>query len=206
MSQLNIVNFNGQIVRPSKVVCVGRNYLEHISELGNQIPSEPVIFMKPNSAICDDLLSHSQEEVHYEGELCFIIKNGIIAGIGFGLDLTKRKLQSSLKEKGLPWERAKAFDNSAVFSEFIEVPKNIDNLSISLMINDNIVQQGGCPLMINKPSALVANINAFMTLIDNDIIMTGTPSGVGKIEKGQVFKGEVFDGPTCLVSKQWRVK
>jgi 2-keto-4-pentenoate hydratase/2-oxohepta-3-ene-1,7-dioic acid hydratase in catechol pathway len=205
MSQLNTVSFDGQIVSPSKIVCVGRNYLDHIAELGNEIPSEPVIFMKPNSAIGDNLLSHSKEDIHYEGELCFIIKNKLIAGVGFGLDLTKRTLQASLKAKGLPWERAKAFDNSAVFSAFVNVPYNVSNLSILLAINGQLRQQGAYALMINKPSELLAYISAFMTLIDNDIVMTGTPSGVGNIVKGQIFTGEVFDKNKCIVSKQWSV-
>ena len=205
MSQLKTVNVNNQAVKPSKIVCVGRNYLEHIYELGNNIPDEPVIFIKPNSAISNDVLSHKQEDIHYEAELCFLIKNGIIAAVGFGLDLTKRKLQSRLKDQGLPWERAKGFDNSAVFSTFVGLPSSIANLSISLTINGKLTQQGGYSLMVNKPCALVTNINAFMTLIDNDIIMTGTPSGVGRIETGQVLKGEVFASATCLVSKQWTV-
>lgn len=209
MNQLNKVNFISKLIQPSKIVCVGRNYIDHIIELGNQVPSEPVIFVKPNSAISDTLRSqsniNSHDEIHYEGELCFIIQHGIIAGVGFGLDLSKRKLQSSLKEKGLPWERAKSFDGAAVFSDFVALPANIEKLSISLTINNQVVQQGGYSLMINKPFALIENISEFMTLTDNDILMTGTPSGVGKIEKGQVFVGEVFDGEHCLISKKWTV-
>jgi len=205
MSQLNTISFKNEWVSPSKIVCIGRNYLDHITELGNQIPFEPVIFLKPNSAISEDLNSKNQDEIHYEGELCFIIKNGEIAGLGFGLDLTKRKLQSQLKEKGLPWERAKAFDGSAVFSAFVELPADISNLTFALSVNEHLVQQGRVKSMMNTPYRLVENISAFMSLVDNDIIMTGTPSGVGKVEKGQIFLGEVFDGTQGLISKQWTV-
>lgn len=143
--------------------------------------------------------------MHYEGELCFIVKDNRLAGVGFGLDLTKRTLQSSLKEQGLPWERSKAFDGSAVFSEFVAIPANITELSLVLYIDDHIIQQGGYSEMIHKPEALMANINSFMSLVENDVIMTGTPSGVGKIKKGQVFIGKVYAGKHCLISQQWTV-
>ena len=94
---------------PSKIVCVGRNYAEHIAELNNETPTSMVLFVKPNSAISQQLhAEHNGEALHYETELCFLIKNKQLAGVGLGLDLTKRSLQSALKEKGLPWERAKA--------------------------------------------------------------------------------------------------
>jgi 2-keto-4-pentenoate hydratase/2-oxohepta-3-ene-1,7-dioic acid hydratase in catechol pathway len=203
MSQHNTVSFAGKRVSPSKVVCVGRNYLAHIEELGNAIPTEPVIFIKPNSAIGESLCTQGKDDIHFEAELCLLIQNGIIAGLGFGLDLTKRCVQSKLKEKGLPWERAKAFDNAVVFSEFVECPAALSSLSISLSIDKKIRQQGAYSQMIYKPDALVANIQEFMTLADYDIVMTGTPSGVGKVEKGQVFTGEVFNDSVCIVASQW---
>ncbi len=113
------VMFENKKVIPSKIVCIGRNYVEHIKELGNEMPSSMVIFNKPNSSVSDTLFEPANELCHYEGEISFLITNSKISGVGFGLDLTKRKIQGSLKEKGLPWERAKAFDNSAVFSEFV---------------------------------------------------------------------------------------
>lgn len=202
---MNEIRFNGNLLITSKVVCIGRNYLAHIEELDNDVPDEPVIFVKPNSSISDSLLAHERDEIHYEGELCFLVEHGEIVGLGFGLDLTKRALQKKLKEKGLPWERAKAFDNAVVFSDFVSVPECLEDLSMVLSINNRVVQEGHYSLMINKPAQLLANISEFMTLFDNDIVMTGTPSGVGKIEKGQVFKGEIFNQGTCLVSKQWTV-
>jgi len=108
-------------VAPAKIVCVGRNFVEHIEELGNEIPENMVIFLKPNSAVAEDLRACHDEPLHYEGELCFLFEKGRFAAVGFGLDLTKRNLQSQLKVKGLPWERAKAFDGSVVFSSFVPI-------------------------------------------------------------------------------------
>ena len=206
MQQLNGVCFNNEELLPSKIVCVGRNYLDHIAELGNQVPTEPVIFMKPNSAISNTLIYNQKDKIHYEAELCFIVKNRKVAGVGIGLDLTKRILQNTLKEKGLPWERAKAFDGSVVFSRFVDLPTNIEDLSMSLKINGVDTQHANYALMINKPDELIRNIGAFMTLIDNDIIMTGTPSGVGEIATGQVFEAEVYVGEQVIVSKKWTVE
>lgn len=203
MSQTKSVNFAGQQVQPSKIVCVGRNYVGHINELGNEIPTEPVIFLKPNSAIGQVLHSVLLDEIHYEGELAFIIDNGRIAGVGFGLDLTKRKLQNHLKEKGLPWERAKAFDEAAIFSAFVPIGEDLSELSLVLEIDGKVKQSGGFTLMINKPQALIANIQTFCTLVDNDIVMTGTPAGVGKVEKGQIFNASVFKGSKCIVETAW---
>lgn len=203
MYKVNTVDYLGKPCVPSKVVCVGRNYLDHVNELGNEVPAEPVIFVKPNSAIGNELISGRDPEIHYEAELCFLVKQGKLAGIGVGLDLTKRHLQTILKQGGLPWERAKAFDNAAVFSEFVAIPDNIQSISLSLQINGSLRQQGAVVNMIYPPEFLLNNISDFMTLTDNDIIMTGTPSGVGMVQKGQVFEAKVMQGSNCLVCKQW---
>lgn len=206
MNQMKSLSFAKQDVYPSKIVCVGRNFVDHVIELGNEMPTEPVIFIKPNSAIGEDLLSVRDEAIHYEGELSFIVRNGKIAGVGFGLDLTKRKLQNQLKEKGLPWERAKAFDGAALFSAFVPIDENLSDLSLHLNIDGKLTQSGGYSLMINKPEELVANIQKFCTLLDNDIVMMGTPKGVGQIEKGQLFEASVFNGETLLIEKSWVAK
>lgn len=203
MSQIKSVDFSGQQVFPSKIVCVGRNYVDHINELGNEMPIAPVIFLKPNSAIGNQLHSVIDEDIHYEGELAFMINNGKIAGVGFGLDLTKRKLQSYLKEKGLPWERAKAFDGAALFSTFVAIGEDLSALSLVLEIDGKQKQSGGYDLMINKPQKLITTIQEFCSLVNNDIVMTGTPAGVGKIEKGQLFKASVLQGTKCIVEKSW---
>ena len=107
------VNVEEQVISPSKVVCIGRNYLEHIQELSNVVPDEMVVFNKPSTSIASQLHSFHDEQLHYEAEICFIVKSGQFSAVGVGLDLTKRKLQSNLKSKGLPWERAKGFGCSS---------------------------------------------------------------------------------------------
>ncbi len=202
---MNGIKYNDKEITPSKVICIGRNYVEHIKELGNEMPEDMVIFCKPNSSVSSELYSFG-EDSHYEGEISFVIKEGKIAGVGFGLDLTKRALQSKLKSKGLPWERAKAFDRAAVFSEFVRIDKSdIEFLSLELYINDKLIQKGGVDLMIYKPEEIAKEIESFMSLEDGDIVMSGTPKGVGKYKKGDLFKGKIFSKSKLLVDKEWIV-
>jgi 2-keto-4-pentenoate hydratase/2-oxohepta-3-ene-1,7-dioic acid hydratase in catechol pathway len=194
-------------IAPSKIVCIGRNYLEHIRELGNETPEEMVIFNKPNSAISTKLRAFIDEPLHYEGEICFMMRAGRLHAVGFGLDLTRRELQSKLKAKGLPWERAKAFDGAACFSDFVtlgDIP--LQSLSLQLEINGELRQQGGYELMMNKPEQIVAGISDFMSLDDGDIIMTGTPQGVGQVQPGDRFVGRVLAGERELVSCEWQAE
>lgn len=199
------ISYNNESVTVSKVVCIGRNYVEHIEELGNEIPSSMVVFNKPNSAISDTLYYFS-EHCRFEGEICFLIRSGQIDGIGFGIDLTHADIQNQLKAKGLPWERAKAFDNSAVLSDFVPFDSEIKSLSMRLSINGTLVQFATYDLMIYKPLEMIEEIESFMSLEDNDIIMSGTPKGVGTYSIGDRFKGEVFAGNELLVHKEWLVK
>jgi len=199
----NTILFNDKPIAPSKVVCVGRNYVEHIKELNNAIPTEPVIFIKPNSAISSELVLPGSDEIHYEGELAFLINQGKLVGVGFGLDLTKRQVQNELKSNGLPWERAKAFDQSAVFSEFVPITGDIDGLHLELYINDQLQQKGGCSMMLHSPHELVKEINSFMTLEDGDILMTGTPAGVGQVHAGDVFIGRIYTDDQLLIEARW---
>jgi len=199
---LNTIVVNGKTVKPSKVVCIGRNYVEHINELGNEIPDDMVVFTKPNSAITSMLKSFDGEQLHYEGEICFVYEKGRFSAVGFGLDLTKRILQSTLKKNGLPWERAKAFNGSALFSEF-KIIDSCHDLSVELSINNKLCQQGGVDLMMYKPEDILDGITSFMTLEDGDIVMTGTPKGVGKITEGDDFHGAILINNTHLVSAVW---
>ena len=201
---MNAVNVIGAPVYPSKIVCVGRNYVAHIRELGNEVPDGMVVFNKPNSAITDVLYSQIDNQVlHYESELAFTIAQGKLAAVGFGLDLTKRTLQTTLKEKGLPWERAKAFDGAALFSAFIALPRDIKSLSLRLEVDGELRQAGGVELMLHQPDAILRELASFTTLEDGDIIMTGTPAGVGEIKPGQRFAGTVLLGDQPLVSATW---
>ena len=195
------VNFKEKIT-PCKIVCVGRNYVEHIKELNNEIPSEPVYFIKPNSSISEEIVY--REGLHYEGEISFLIKNKKIVAVGFGFDLTLRDIQTKLKQKGLPWERAKAFKGAAIFSDFVEID-DINNLEVEVVKNGEIVQRGGVELMMYKPDFLVKDIDEIFGLDDGDIIMSGTPKGVGRVERGDEFIGRIYKSGKVLVEKKWRV-
>ena len=201
---MNSIIFNGNIITPNKVVCVGRNYVEHIKELGNEIPQNMVLFLKPNSAISNELKFFSEDN-HYEGEISFLIMDKKIAGVGFGLDLTKRELQSYLKSKGLPWERAKCFDGAAVFSQFVPFVGDIHELALELYINDNLAQKGEVAQMIYKPQTILKEVGSFMSLKDGDVIMSGTPKRVGKYKKGDKFLGRILHKETILVEHKWEV-
>ncbi|MBW8191742.1 fumarylacetoacetate hydrolase family protein [Neiella marina] len=189
---------------PNKLACIGRNYVEHIKELGNEIPDDMVVFCKPNSAISKTLHSqHQGEPLHYEAELCLLIQQGQIAGVGVGLDLTKRDLQSRLKAKGLPWERAKAFDGAAVLSDFVALDHVPDELRFELWVNDERRQYGEPALMMYKPPQILAELQSFMTLQDGDVVMTGTPKGVGAVEAGKDYQVKLFVGEQCVLSQHW---
>lgn len=204
---MKTVILDGVRVAPSKVVCVGRNYVEHIKELNNEVPTSMVLFMKPNTALSSELVTGKQTPLHYEGEISFIIKQGKISAVGFGLDLTNRELQSELKGKGLPWERAKAFDGAAVMSQFVSIEvSDIENLSMQLWINDVLVQEGNSELMIYKPLTVIDEINSFSTLLDNDIVMTGTPKGVGSYTKDDKFVGKIFLRNREIITHEWIAK
>lgn len=191
-------------INPGKIVCVGRNYAEHIRELGNEIPSEIVIFLKPSTAVTDTLRAvHCGEAVHYEGEISFLVEKGQLSRVAFGLDLTKRGLQSRLKEKGLPWERSKAFDGAALFSSFVPFGGDPSLLSLELTINGKTAQTSGADKMIFTPREILEETGAFMTLEDGDIIMTGTPRGVGQVIAGDLFRGILRYGDAVIVEASW---
>jgi 2-keto-4-pentenoate hydratase/2-oxohepta-3-ene-1,7-dioic acid hydratase in catechol pathway len=199
------IKLESEKLTPSKIVCVGRNYTAHIAELNNETPDQMVLFNKPNSAITTVLLAtHNNDTLHYETELCFVVKNHCLVGVGLGLDLTKRTLQSKLKEKGLPWERAKAFDGSVLLTSFIALSDNMQHFTFELKINDTLVQQGNTDFMLYKPSQILQEISDFMRLEDGDIIMTGTPSGVGEVLSGSLFTLRLYANDQLLFEQQWR--
>lgn len=201
---MKAVKFGKKNIIPSKIVCVGRNYVDHIKELSNEIPENMVIFIKPNSAISDQLISYHWEPIHYEAEISFMYENGKFSAVAFGFDLTKRGLQSNLKGKGLPWERAKAFDGAAVFSEFVAISQIDAELTVELEINKELIQSGSVKQMIYKPDGILKEIKTFLTLNDGDIVMTGTPKGVGVIQKGSTYVGSIKNASETLVSGVWK--
>lgn len=202
---MQTIQYESQTITPSKVICVGRNYVEHIHELNNEIPSSMVLFNKPNSAITNTLY-FIQEDCRFEGEICFLIKDNKIDGIGFGLDLTKAGLQNRMKEKGLPWERAKAFDKSAVFSKFVKCKGNMDTLEMKLFINGVLTQHASYDLMIYKPQNIVSEIASFMTFEDGDVIMSGTPKGVANYARDDLFLAVVYLDGKMILNEEFIVK
>lgn len=189
-----------------KIICIGRNYTEHIEELANERPSDPIIFLKPDSAILPKnfpfVIPSFSDDIHYEVEILVKINkvgkhidakfsHKYYDEIGLGIDFTARDVQAKCKEKGLPWEKAKAFDGSAVIGEFYskEKFKDIDNINFSLLKNGQIVQKGNTSLMLWKIDELISYISQFFTLKTGDIIFTGTPAGVGKVSSKDELKG-----------------
>ena len=189
-----------------KIFCIGRNYAAHAEELGNEVPSRPVIFMKPRTAILQDnkpfFLPNFDSSIHYECELVLRIgKNGkaipervahsFIQSIGLGVDLTARDLQSELKEKGHPWESAKAFDKSALLGDLkpVDLFDLTKPIQFSLHKNGEVVQQGDTSLMLFNFSRIIAEVSKYFTVQQGDLIYTGTPAGVGPIEIGDKLQG-----------------
>jgi len=191
-----------------KIICVGRNYAAHIEELDNAVPEHPVLFLKPDTAILlkkqPFFIPDFSNEVHHEVELLVKIKkvgkhidrkfaHKYYDEIGLGIDFTARDLQTELKNKGLPWEKAKSFDGAAVVGNFLQKTtfKSIDDLDFSLKKNDKIVQKGNTGLMLWKIDSLIEYISKYFTLKIGDIIFTGTPSGVAKVNPNDSLKGYI---------------
>lgn len=201
---MTTVQFNDRSIRPPKIICVGRNYSDHIAEMGSLPSAEMTVFMKPSASIGDSLIAERGESIHYEGEICLLVEQGRFTGVGFGLDLTKRETQSQLKKAGLPWERAKAFAGSALFSDFVSAPFELDELTLELRIDGVLRQQGGVNNMLYKPATILEELNQFLTLEDGDIVMTGTPAGVGPVLQGQRFDGQLQVGSKVLTHISWQ--
>ncbi|MGB5920197.1 fumarylacetoacetate hydrolase family protein [Arcobacter sp.] len=204
---MNKILIDNKEIYPSKVVCIGRNYVEHIKELNNETPEEPVFFFKPNSSISSELVfPKGNTSCHYEAEISFLMEENKISAVGFGLDLTLREVQSKLKQKGLPWERAKCFDGAAVFSKFVSFDRDIEDLGIELYINGELKQKGDVSIMIYKPSEIIDNLCTFASFEDGDILMSGTPSGVGKFEINDSFEGKILYKDEVLLNVKFDVK
>ncbi len=189
-----------------KILCIGRNYAKHAQELGNTLPTEPLFFLKPETAIQPKghpfFIPHFSNDVHYEVELVVKINkpgkhieekfaHKYYSEIGLGIDFTARDIQEECKAKGLPWEKAKGFDGSAqISSTFIEKSDlELDNITFSLNKNGKQVQLGNSSEMIFKFDKIIAYLSKFYSLKIGDLIFTGTPEGVGKVEKGDFLNG-----------------
>jgi len=210
-----------QTLPVGKVVCVGRNYAEHARELNNPVPSEPVLFIKPSTALVkleQRIAIPSQFGVcHFEAEMAVLIGERLttcneqqaasaIAGVGVALDLTLRELQSTLKEKSLPWEKAKAFDGACPMSAFVSL-QNIEDLQsqqIKLRQNGELQQKSNSADMLTPVLPLLAYISQFFTLSPGDIVLTGTPAGVGPLAAGdslEISLGDQIKVKTNVVIK-----
>ncbi len=193
-----------------KLICIGRNYTEHIEELENEKPTDPVIFLKPDTAILlkkqPFFIPEFSNDVHHEVELLVKINrvgkyidrkfaDKYYNEIGLGIDFTARDLQRELKEKGLPWEKAKAFDGSAVIGEWLAKDnfEDVDNIDFSIHKNDVIVQQGNTSHMLWKIDEIIEYVSKYFTLKIGDVIFTGTPAGVGKVVANDKLKGFIED-------------
>jgi len=194
-----------------KIICIGRNYVAHAHELNNEIPQEPVFFMKPDSSLLRNndpfYIPEWSKEIHHEIELVIKINrigkniekrfaHRYFDEIGLGIDFTARDIQNKLKEKGLPWEKAKAFDQSAVLGGMFmdkTVFPDQQNISFKLKINGNVVQDGNSELMIFSFEEIISNVSKYVTLKIGDLIYTGTPAGVGPVKIGDHLEGFLED-------------
>jgi 2-keto-4-pentenoate hydratase/2-oxohepta-3-ene-1,7-dioic acid hydratase in catechol pathway len=189
-----------------KIVCIGRNYRAHIEELENIRPKQPVLFIKPDTSILQKkqpfFIPHFTDEIHYEVEVMIKINRigkhieqefapKYYSQVGLGIDFTARTLQNDLKSKGLPWEKAKAFDGSALIGKWFDKNQfeDINAISFSLKKNDTVVQEGNTSQMLWKIDELISYCSKFFTLKIGDVLFTGTPSGVGPVVEGDVLKG-----------------
>ena len=193
-----------------KIICIGRNYVKHIEELQNERPDEPVVFLKPDSAILlkqhPFVIPEFSDDVHHEVEILVKINkvgkyiepkfaHNYYDEIGLGIDFTARDLQAKLKEKGLPWEKAKAFDGSAVIGDFYSKNdyNSLENIEFKLVKNGEIVQLGNTSHMLWKIDELIAHVSQFFTLKKGDIIFTGTPEGVSAVKPNDILEGFIED-------------
>ena len=191
-----------------KIVCLARNYAEHARELGNETPAAPVLFMKPASSVIGDgetvVIPPYSQECHYEVELAVLIGKAArnvtveaamehVAGYGVGIDMTLRDVQNGLKAKGLPWEIAKGFDTACPLSDFVPADTIADPhaLNLKLAVNGEARQNGTSSDMINRIPQIIAHISAIFTLEPGDVILTGTPAGVGQVRAGDVMTAEI---------------
>lgn len=189
-----------------KLICIGRNYVDHIKELENERPTDPVVFLKPDTSILlkkqPFFIPEFSNDVHHEVEILVKIKkvgkyisrkfaHKYYDEIGLGIDFTARDLQSQLKAKGLPWEKAKAFDGAAVIGKWLPKERfsDVNNINFSLKRNDEVVQSGNTKLMLWKIDELIEYVSKYFTLKIGDIIFTGTPAGVGAVQTNDQLNG-----------------
>jgi len=191
-----------------KAICVGRNYVDHAKEMGNQVPDEPMLFMKPSGAfvsLADDVrLPSFSEDVHHEVELAVLIGEALtnataeqalaaIVACGVAIDLTARDVQAAAKKKGHPWEKAKAFDGACPLSSFVDIAAfpDLQDVDLSLTVNGDVRQHGNTCDMVFPTADLIAHASAYFSILPGDVVLTGTPAGVGPLLAGDVLLVEL---------------
>ena len=214
---MHTIKLDGQNIPIGKIVCIGRNYAEHIKELGNQTPDKPVIFIKPASSLVYSggtvVIPGYSDDCHHEIELAVLIGRtakdvtaeaalDYVSGYAVALDLTLRDVQGVQKTKGLPWEIAKAFDTSCPLSDFVPASQVDDpqNLQLKLTVSGEVRQNGNTRDMMRSIAELIAATSAYFTLEEGDVLLTGTPSGVGRIVSGDVLEASIEQVGTLSVS------
>jgi 5-carboxymethyl-2-hydroxymuconate isomerase len=207
----------GQELPIGKILCIGRNYVDHIRELGNETPSAPVVFMKPASSVIGEgeeiVIPAYSSNCHHEAELALLVGNRVkdippeealscLAGYGVAIDLTLRDVQDELKKKGLPWEIAKGFDTACPLSVFAPAGQIADpqRLTIIMTVNGEERQHGSTSLMINPVAHIISHLSSIFTLEPGDVILTGTPAGVSRIAPGDRLRAEIPGVATLAVT------
>ena len=213
------ITTTGQEYPIGKILCIGRNYVDHIHELGNEVPTAPVIFMKPASSVIGEgeriVIPPYSSDCHHEAELAVLIGKSCknvaqpdalahVAGYGVAIDLTLRDVQAEQKKKGLPWEIAKGFDTACPLSAFVPAAgvSNAQDLTIRLSVNGELRQNGHTGLMIHTVADIISHLSTIFTLEPGDVILTGTPAGVGPIVSGDRLHAEITGVATLRVEVQ----
>jgi 5-carboxymethyl-2-hydroxymuconate isomerase len=211
------IPLTNQVFPVGKIVCLARNYAEHARELGNETPAAPVLFMKPASSIIADgeavVIPAYSQECHYEVELAVLIGKEAshvsaeralehVAGYGTAIDMTLRDVQNGLKSKGLPWEIAKGFDTACPLSDFVPASAVPDphSLNLRLSVNGELRQNGTSADMIHRVPQIIAHVSAIFTLEPGDVILTGTPAGVGQVVAGDVMDAGIEGVSTLKIA------
>jgi 2-keto-4-pentenoate hydratase/2-oxohepta-3-ene-1,7-dioic acid hydratase in catechol pathway len=214
---MHTINLDGRDIPVGKIACIGRNYAEHIKELDNKTPDKPVLFIKPPSSIVASggtvVIPAYSSNCHHEIELAVLIGKeakevsaeealDYVSGYGVALDLTLRDVQNTQKEKGLPWEIAKAFDTSCPLSAFVPADQVVDpqNLQLKLTVNGQVRQDGNSSDMMRTVAELTATVSSYFTLEVGDILLTGTPAGVDRIVSGDLLEASIEQVGTLHVS------
>ena len=200
------MTLNNQEVTIAKIICIGKNYTDHIKEMGDATPSEMVLFAKPVTSANTEIVL-PKESFRFEAEISLLMRKREIVGLGIGLDMTLDKIQKNLKDNGLPWERSKGFKNSGVYSDFVSVVDiNQSQIELKFYVNETLKQHAQSSQMVYDISRIVNECENVFGLNTYDIIMTGTPSGIDTLKEGDKCRGELYHKGELILQKEWVAK